>query len=206
MHPNQHHTTYSTAEMTETETENGECSSLSSGSAVSRSRRGPSIGGVHDFDASTDWNVFGLTTLDAQTQRVIFGLRQQIQGMKAVQATSEGKLGRMRDAFLKRKKNGARELRMAMENDDVENVQKITNFVDTVLVKKEFILKDGWDVWSTSVNSFCQLCISRTGITVPQDQTAEQYWDDFMATKIHHLLGRKRDNVVQRIKNRWHSE
>ena len=126
--------------------------------------------------------------------------------MKAVQATSEGKLVRMRDAFLKRKKNGARELRRVMENDDVENVQKITNFVDTVLVKREFILKDGWDVLSNSVNSFCQQCIAKTGITVPQDQTADQYWDDFMSTKIHHLLGRKRDNVVQRIKNRWHSE
>jgi len=191
-----------------TDTDNGECSSLSSGSASSRSIVGLSIGGVNDFDANTDWNRFQLhmNELDQGTRDIIDGLRAQIQGMRGVQRATEVKYKRMQDAYLKRKKNGARALLKAMESNDVENVQKITNFVDTVLVKVEFILKDGWDVWSGDEDSFPQKCIARSGVVVPEDQSAERYWEEFMSTKIHHCLGRKRDNVLQRIKNKWHSK
>ena len=103
-----------------TDTDNGECSSLSSGSASSRSIGALSIGGVNDFDANTDWNRFQLhmNELDQGTRDIIDGLRAQIQGMRGVQRATEVKYKRMQDAYLKRKKNGTRALLKAMESND----------------------------------------------------------------------------------------
>lgn len=183
----------------------GEMSSLSSGESHGGfgGNGGDGGGGV----VNIDWNNPELQRMNRVQRETFDSLRRQIQGLQEKEKVTNARLERLQDAYSKRKKGGKKALLKDLEGIDSENVQKITEFVDTFLVTREFILMDGWDRWSENSKSFCQICISKCGIVAPHNyKTMEQYWDTFASVMIGRLLGRKRDALVQRIRARWTSE
>ena len=181
------------------------------GAASARSRvSGSDVLVEDDFEAGHDFNLLQGLIRDVddavrdEVMSVVHGLRSQVTRMRNSQDHMRTRVEVMTHAYRIKCGRGKNRFARDMKHVDGFNTTKIRKCVDAMVVPRSMILKPGWDVYSDSVKSFCQIFLQKAAITVSGEYASmKSYWMLFVAPTINYSLGSRRNNLVQAIRRKW---
>lgn len=181
------------------------------GTASARSRfSGGDVLVEDDFEAGHDFNVLQrlIGNMDDaerdEVMMVVQGLRSQVTRMRNTQDHMRTRVEVMTHAYRIKCGQGKNRFARDMKHVDCFNTTKICKCVDAMVVPRAMILKPEWDVYSDSVQSFCQIFLQKAAITVSAEYASmKSYWMLFVAPTINYSLGSRRNNLVQAIRRKW---
>lgn len=168
---------------------------------------GGGLGGESSDDESMDQDYASTHALGnisnlEDAKRAIEQLSKQINVVMRENTVVKSRCKSITDAYFRNKGGKRKSVRVnELRGLDQENVLSIRRVVNTVLTRNELILRDGWHIFSEDANTFCQRFIKLSKLRLPNDYVnMYQYYTTVATTHIGSMMGIKRNNLTQKLK------